>query len=164
VVGAGVVLDKIFLNRDLRAGALVRVGRGVDFMDERGVASLLLENLERFRKNEVFLVKERAVVLLGVWVEEVSVSSSEEEFSSSPVLTFSREKLGLLIRFWSLGDRFLRLLANRERRELREASDLAFPGDFVDVGVFVVRRGIEMLGLDRGDLSLESLLLCGLGD
>ena len=81
VVGAGDVLERTFLNRVLRRGARVRIGREVDLDEDRGVASRLLENLDRLRKREVFLEKERAVVVrLGVWVGVVRESSSDEEF------------------------------------------------------------------------------------
>jgi len=80
VVGAGVVRERTFLKRVLRAGDLVRVG-GKDALGLESVLSRLLENLERLRKREVFLEKERGVVVrLGVWVGEVTESSSDEEF------------------------------------------------------------------------------------
>lgn len=98
VVGAGVVLERTFLNRVLRAGALVRIGREVALGEERGVTSRLLENLDRLRKREGLLEKERALVVrLGVWVGEVTESSSDEEFSNSSVLISSLEKLGLIL-------------------------------------------------------------------
>lgn len=81
VVGAGVVLERTFLKRVLRAGALVRIGREVALGEERGVTSRLLENLDLLRKREGLLEKERALVVrLGVWVGEVTESSSDEEF------------------------------------------------------------------------------------
>ena len=81
VVGAGDFLERTFLKRVLRRGARVRIGREVDLDEERGVASRLLENLDRLRKREVFLEKERAVVVrLGVGVGVVRESSSDEEF------------------------------------------------------------------------------------
>lgn len=81
VVGAGDVLERTFLNLVLRRGARVRIGRDVDLDEERGVASRLLENLDRLRNRDVFLEKERAVVVrLGVWVGVVRDSSSDEEF------------------------------------------------------------------------------------
>ena len=80
VVGAGVVLERTFLKRVLRAGDLVLV-EGKVALGLEAVRSRLLENLDRLRKKEVFLEKERAVVVrLGVWVGEVTESSSDEEF------------------------------------------------------------------------------------
>ena len=81
VVGEGVVLERTFLKRVLRAGALVRIGREVALGEERGVTSRLLENLDRLRKREGLRERERALVVrLGVWVGEVTESSSDEEF------------------------------------------------------------------------------------
>ena len=80
VVGAGVVLERTFLKRVLKAGALVRIGREVALDEERGVTSRLLENLDRLRNRDVFLEEDRAVVRLGVWVGVVTESSSDEEF------------------------------------------------------------------------------------
>jgi len=164
VVGAGDVLERTFLNRVLRRGARVRIGREVDLDEDRGVASRLLENLDRLRKREVFLEKERAVVVrLGVWVGVVRESSSDEEFSRSSVLRSSREKFGFIL-LCRRGERFLRLLANRERREFREASDLEFDDDLEREEDFVVRRGLEIFDLETRAGSLLSPPLCGFGD
>ena len=65
----------------------------------------------------------------------------------------SLEKFGFtLVR----GDRFLRLLANRDRRDFREASDLVLEEDLDGAGLLVVMRGTEILGLDSMAFSLLS--------
>jgi len=97
VVGAGVVLERTFLKRVLKAGALVRIGREVALDEERGVTSRLLENLDRLRNMDVFLEEDRAVVRLGVWVGVVTESSSDEEFSNSSVRISSPENFGFTL-------------------------------------------------------------------
>ena len=54
------------------------------------------------------------------------------------MLRSSRGKVGFIL-LCRRGERFLRLLANRERREFREASDLELEDDLEREEDFVVR-------------------------
>ena len=71
------------------------------------------------------------------------------------MLRSSRGKVGFIL-LCRRGERFLRLLANRERREFREASDLELEDDREREEDFVVRRGLEILDLETRAGSLLS--------